>query len=46
MPNIALDAFDLKILNLLQEDGRLSNVDLANRIGLSPSPCLRRVKRL
>jgi Lrp/AsnC family leucine-responsive transcriptional regulator len=46
MPNIVLDAFDFKILNLLQEDGRLSNVDLANRIGLSPSPCLRRVKRL
>jgi len=46
MPKIVLDAFDLKILNLLQEDGRLSNVDLANRIGLSPSPCLRRVKRL
>lgn len=46
MPNVALDAFDLKILNLLQEDGRLSNVELANRIGLSPSPCLRRVKRL
>jgi len=46
MPNVALDAFDLKILNLLQQDGRLSNVELANRIGLSPSPCLRRVKRL
>jgi len=46
MPNVLLDVFDLKILNLLQQDGRLSNVDLANRIGLSPSPCLRRVKRL
>jgi len=46
MPNIRLDVFDLKILHVLQSEGRLSNVELANRIGLSPSPCLRRVKRL
>jgi Lrp/AsnC family transcriptional regulator, leucine-responsive regulatory protein len=41
-----LDALDSKILAALQEDGRLSNVELAERVGLSPSPCLRRVKRL
>jgi Lrp/AsnC family leucine-responsive transcriptional regulator len=46
MPNLRLDAFDLKILAVLQNQGRLSNVELADRIGLSPSPCLRRVKRL
>lgn len=38
--------FDLKIIEALQSEGRLSNVELADRIGLSPSPCLRRVKRL
>src|SRR5262245_55073030 len=41
-----LDALDSKILAALQDDGRLSNVELAERVGLSPSPCLRRVKRL
>lgn len=41
-----LDRIDLKILALLQQDGRLSNVELAERIALSPTPCLRRVKRL
>ncbi len=46
MPNLALDSFDRKILVALQQDGRLSNVDLSERVGLSPSPCLRRVKRL
>ncbi len=43
---IGLDALDSRILTALQEDGRLSNVELAERVGLSPSPCLRRVKRL
>ena len=43
---LELDALDSKILSALQEDGRLSNVELADRVGLSPSPCLRRVKRL
>jgi Lrp/AsnC family transcriptional regulator, leucine-responsive regulatory protein len=43
---ISLDTLDSKILAALQEDGRLSNVELAERVGLSPSPCLRRVKRL
>lgn len=46
MPEIALDPIDRRILATLQADGRLSNVDLADRVGLSPSPCLRRVKRL
>ncbi len=41
-----LDKFDTKILELLQREGRLSNVDLADKIGLSESPCLRRVRRL
>jgi Lrp/AsnC family leucine-responsive transcriptional regulator len=46
MPNDDLDVIDRRILAALQADGRLSNVDLADRIGLSPSPCLRRVHRL
>lgn len=41
-----LDAIDRRILACLQRDGRLSNVEIADRVGLSPSPCLRRVKRL
>jgi Lrp/AsnC family leucine-responsive transcriptional regulator len=41
-----LDAIDCRIIAALQADGRLSNVELADRVGLSPSPCLRRVKRL
>ena len=46
MPIEDLDPIDRRILAALQGDGRLSNVDLASRVGLSPSPCLRRVKRL
>ena len=41
-----LDRIDLKILAELQADGRISNVDLAERVGLSASPCLQRVKKL
>jgi len=41
-----LDSIDWKILSALQEDARISNVELANRVGLSPSPCLARVKAL
>jgi Lrp/AsnC family transcriptional regulator, leucine-responsive regulatory protein len=41
-----LDAIDRRIVAELQADGRLTNVQLADRAGLSPSPCLRRVKRL
>jgi Lrp/AsnC family leucine-responsive transcriptional regulator len=41
-----LDRFDRRILELLQTDGRLTNLELAEKIGLSPSPCLRRVRAL
>jgi DNA-binding Lrp family transcriptional regulator len=41
-----IDATDLKILNCLQEDGRISNLDLAEKVFLSPSSCLRRVRML
>lgn len=41
-----LDRHDKQILAVLQADGRISNQDLAERIGLSPSPCLRRVRTL
>jgi Lrp/AsnC family leucine-responsive transcriptional regulator len=41
-----VDRYDRQILHVLQEDGRISNQDLADRIGLSPSPCLRRVRAL
>jgi Lrp/AsnC family leucine-responsive transcriptional regulator len=41
-----LDRIDRKILQLLQSDGRLANVDLAKTVGLSPTPCLERVRRL
>ncbi|MDA0704043.1 MAG: Lrp/AsnC family transcriptional regulator [Proteobacteria bacterium] len=46
MSERGLDEADLRILDALQEDGRLSNVELAERVHLSPSPCLRRVQRL
>jgi Lrp/AsnC family leucine-responsive transcriptional regulator len=46
MSKLDLDAIDCRIVAELQSDGRLSNVELADKIGLSPSPCLRRVKRL
>ena len=42
----SLDRIDRKILGLLQKEGRLSNVDLAKAVGLSPTPCLERVRRL
>jgi len=41
-----LDRYDRHILEVLQQDGRISNQELADRIGLSPSPCLRRVRTL
>ena len=43
---MALDRYDRRILELLQQEGRISNQELAERIGLSPSPCLRRVRAL
>tara|TARA_R110002110_G_scaffold153886_3_gene347579 strand:+ start:2675 stop:3175 length:501 start_codon:yes stop_codon:yes gene_type:complete len=42
----SIDRTDLLILSLLQGDGRMSNVELARRVNLSPSPCLERVRRL
>lgn len=42
----ALDAMDIKILSELQQNARISNHDLADAVGLSPSPCWRRVRRL
>ena len=41
-----LDDIDIKILTLLQEDGRITNVDLAEKVDLSAPPCLRRVRSL
>jgi DNA-binding Lrp family transcriptional regulator len=41
-----LDRIDIRILSHLQRNGRTTNVDLADAVGLSPSPCLIRVKRL
>lgn len=46
MPKYGLDQTDLRILAALQEDGRLSNVDVADKVNLSPSPCLRRTRQL
>jgi len=46
MPAMPLDAVDLKILRLLQDDGRISLAELAGKVGLSASPCLRRVRIL
>lgn len=46
MPHLNLDKTDLKILQVLQENGRLSNVELSEKVALSPSPCLRRLKQL
>ncbi|MPY34070.1 Lrp/AsnC family transcriptional regulator [Streptomyces adustus] len=43
---ITLDAIDRDIIFRLSQDGRLTNVELAKRVGLTPPPCLRRVKRL
>ncbi len=43
---IKLDRFNEKILQEVEKDGRVSNVDLAGRVGLSPSACLRRVQEL
>jgi DNA-binding Lrp family transcriptional regulator len=45
MPPV-LDAIDRRILRALQRNGRIANVELAKEVGLSPSPCLRRVRLL
>ena len=41
-----LDRIDKKILSLMQKNGRISNLELADQVGLSPTPCSRRVKQL
>lgn len=46
MKRAKLDAIDLHILTELQADGRITNVDLAGRVGISAPPCLRRVRAL
>lgn len=46
MAEITLDAFDLRLLGLLQDDARLSHVALSERVHLSPSQCARRLQRL
>lgn len=46
MIRVELDSIDLKILRELQADGRMTNVDLAERVGISAPPCLRRVRKL
>jgi DNA-binding Lrp family transcriptional regulator len=46
MPTLPLDRTDFRILRCLQNSGRMSNTELAESVGLSPSPCLRRVKAL
>ncbi len=46
MPKYRLDEIDRKILRELQADARLTNSELSDRVGLSPSPCLRRLRNL
>ena len=44
--NTQLDRIDKHILSLMQRNGRITNLELADQVGLSPTPCARRVKRL
>ena len=44
--SVSLDRIDKHILKLMQGNGRISNLELADQVGLSPTPCSRRVKRL
>lgn len=46
MKHVKLDRIDLRILRELQKDGRMTNVELARRVGISAPPCLRRVRAL
>jgi Lrp/AsnC family leucine-responsive transcriptional regulator len=46
MANTSLDEIDMHIISILQTEGRISNLNLADRVNLSPTPCSRRVKRL
>jgi Lrp/AsnC family leucine-responsive transcriptional regulator len=46
MPRHRLDDTDLRMLDVLQREGRITNAELASRVNLSPAPCLRRLQRL
>ena len=46
MARVKLDSVDLKILRILQDNGRITNVELAERVGITAPPCLRRVRAL
>ena len=46
MPHKSLDSTDLKIVSVLQESAKITNAELAERVGLTPSPCLSRVRSL
>src|SRR6056300_523517 len=46
MPQFKLDDIDMEILKVLQEEGRVTNVQLAERVGITAPPCLRRVRAL
>lgn len=46
MPNSKIDSVDRRILAELQSDGRMTNQELSEKVGLSPSPCLRRLRQL
>ena len=46
MPNLNLDSIDVRLLAELQADGRVTNVDLASKVGLTAPPCLRRMRAL
>ncbi len=46
MPRVKLDAIDRRILSTLQDNGRITNVKLSQGVGISPPPCLRRVRAL
>ena len=46
MPKISLDKTDCRLLHYVQSDAKMPNIELADKLGLSPSPCLRRVKNL
>ena len=46
MANMNLDAIDMKLLAELQADGRITNVELASKVGLTAPPCLRRMRAL
>lgn len=46
MEQLTIDRIDRKILRILQEDGRISNAALSRHVGLSPTPCLQRVRKL